>query len=1128
MQEEFTPRIYGKYYLIDRIAVGGMAEIYAAKTFSTAGFAKTLVIKRILSRYSENKSFVSMFIDEAKISVSLQHSNIVQVYDFGKIKDNYYLAMEWVDGRDVKRLFNKLVARREVMTQDYAVFLAYEACKALDYAHRLKNYKGEQLNIVHQDISPSNLVISFNGDCKVVDFGIAKTSAFANDVKDGINWGKVSYVSPERLQHQPPTPQSDIFSVGVVLWECLTGRPLFKDKDPKVSARKILSGDYPAPSIYNPAVPPALDLIVLRALARDPSDRFTDAGEMQEILYDFLGNKNPSSVQRNFSKYMLDLFDDERKIQHARMERGSRMAQEFHESLGDVFEVEGGSSGSVPMSPDLLDALGLDPDLGNAPLGTGPDAPTMDRELPLQSEDGSDGLSKVNLRHALNAEDEPGTPIPDLRPGEEKPDRLERIKRKPGAPAVFRPPKRELSAEPETEEAHSGIDDAPEFEGKSPPAWEAPKPRKAAHVHGVRREGFREPSVDRGPGLRLALGIAITALAAAVVLILVGRPGGGDTLPGAQEVREIRAAHPQSKDADGSKRNEGWARLRKGTMPDIVAARTALERSVAFDDRNASSLAGLALAYAMLSDREADLAHDSIELLKRAKSVQSDEPAILRAQAGMDVAFDNPEKALEDARACLVALPADTFCTLYLGLGQIGVGQLDDGKATLLDLADDLHNSGQLWVGLADAEARAGQLAQAEARLRAYEERVPDDPRAHTSLARLYRMVGNYRAAREHSTQAQRLDPRAVEPRLITGAVELHVEGDAATAWDTLGALSEDKIVGRHPLEAEVLVQASNAAFAAGEILGAQALAEQALEARPGWGPAAFALARSHAGTDIANAITALQSVNTSDLEGRQKARYHYGAGTLLRRDGRLRSAQTEFETALAADPAWLDARLALVVVLLDLDDWTKAVQVAEGGWQFDLAKERARDRVVLIVAPPTELSDVLAAIDEAQTRTPGQSRSAQRLRGMAIAGACIRDGGCRNELPRIQGGLVDGSGASQAYVGRSFLANERYQAALLHLDRIPLDERNGFVEGLEGFAHEGLGRTASADAALEKAYANDDGTSSGLHRSHAEMLMLRADRSGALAHAALAYSMDPDDMVSAAMLLTYGQTSEQ
>ena len=1130
MQEEFTPRIYGKYYLIDRIAVGGMAEIYAAKTFSTAGFAKTLVIKRILSRFSENKSFVSMFIDEAKISVSLQHSNIVQVYDFGRIKDNYYLAMEWVDGRDVKRLFNKLVARREVMNQEFAVFLAHEACKALDYAHRLKNYRGEPQNIVHQDISPSNIVVSFNGECKVVDFGIAKTSAFANDVKDGINWGKVSYVSPERLQHQPPTPQSDIFSVGVVLWECLTGRPLFKDKDPKVSARKILSGDYPAPSIYNPAVPAALDLIVLRALARDPSDRFADAGEMQEILYDFLGNRNPSNVQKHFARYVQDLFEDDRKIQHARMERGSRMAQEFHESLGDVFEVEGGSSGSVPMSPDLLDALGLDPDLGSGgkdkPEDTGETAtppPPKPRKNPDES---SDGLSKVNLRHALRAEEEPGSPIPDLRPKGDKPDKLERIKRKDGGPAVFRPPKKELSAEPETEEAP---DDAPSFDPAAP-TWEAPRPRKAAHVHGVRREGARrreEIETPRGPGLRLALGVAIVALAAAVVLLLVGKPGGGDTLPGAQEIRAIKAAHPGAKDADGSRRSEGWARLRKGTMPDIVAARTALERSVAYDPEGASSLAGLALAYAMLSPRDPDLAHDSIELLKRARAVQPEEPAILRAQAGMDVAFDNPEKALEDARACLVSLPADTFCTLYLGLAQLGVGQLDEGRATLLDLSDELPNAGQLWVGLADAEAEAGQLAQAERRLKAYRERVPDDPRAHTSLARLYRMVGNYRAALEHSAMANDLDPLAVEPRLIQGTIELHVEGDADEAWDILGALSEDKIVSRHPLEGEVLVQASNAAHAAGEVLGAQALAQQALDARPTWAPAAIALARSQADSDIAAALQALQGVKTGDLSARQRSRYHYSAGMLLRQDGRLRSAQTEFETALAADPAWLDARLALVTVHLDLDDWDKALAVAAEGWQYDLARERARDRVVLIVAPGMDLGEVLATIDQAEQRSPDQARAARRLRGMAIAGNCILDQGCRNEVPRIQGGLSDSSAASQAYVGRTYLANERWQAALVHLGRIPLAERNGFVDGLEGFAHEGLGRTASADAALEKAYTNSDGTAEGLRRRHAELLMLRADRSGALSQAALAYSMDPDDMVSAAMLLTYGQVKE-
>ena len=1123
MKEEFTPRIYGKYYLIDRIAVGGMAEIYAAKTFSTAGFAKTLVIKRILSRYSENRSFVSMFIDEAKISVSLQHSNICQVYDFGKIKDNYYLAMEWVDGRDVKRLFTKLHARREVMPQDHAVYIAHETCKALDYAHRLKNYKGEPLNIVHQDISPSNVVVSFQGDIKVVDFGIAKTSAFANDVKDGINWGKVSYVSPERLKHAPPTPRCDIFSVGVVLWECLTGRPLFKDKDPKVSARKILSGDYPAPSIYNPAVPPALDLIVLRALAKDPEDRFADAGEMQEILYDFLGNKNPQLIRKSLVKYMAELFEDERKIQHARMERGSRMAQEFHESLGDVFELEGGSSGSVPMSPDLLDALGLDPDLGER---KGPKKTPNLKKLPAQDDPTppvEDNKKQVNLRHALDAEDKPpGTPIPDLRPHETTADRLERIRVKGEALRTLRPPPKPEaleSEEPETEETSDPISQLPA--GPDPV-----KPKRAAHIHGVRPKGLPTPTDDDTPGQgrRLMIGVAVLALVAAIVLFAVGRPDPADSLPGAAEIRRIAQENPNARDQDGSRRTEGWVRLRKGTIPDVVAARASLETSVAYDPENASALAGLALAYAMLSEHEPALGSASIELLRRARTVSPEEPAILRSQAGIDIAFDNAEKAVEDATACLAVLPDDAFCRLYLGLGQLETTDLETGAATLLPLGDELPNAALLHVGLANAEADAGLLSRAEQRLLDYMLRVHDDPNAHTSLARLYQMVGNYRKATEHAERASDLDDKNIEAVLIRGTIALHADDDPGRAWHILGALAEAPSLDRHPLQAEVLVQASNAAFAAGEHNGAAEMAARALEEAPGWGPAAYALARARAQTDPETAIAALQEVSLASLEGREKARYHYGAATLLVRDGRLHAAQTELESALDADPAWLSARLLHTRVLVELDAWDKALVTMEDAWRYDVAQDRVRDRVVLVVAPTTSADDVLASIYDAGERGSGLPTQHARLRGMVLASECVVNSGCIDTMSTIQTNLYDPSGSSAAWTGRALLANQRWQSALVQLGRVPLAERNAYLSGLEGFAHEGLGRTSSADAALEQAYAEADETAAGLHRRHSEMLMMRGQRADAIEQAALAFELDPDDRISAALLLTYGE----
>ena len=170
----FQPESFGRYFLVDKVAVGGMAEVFKAKSFSTGGFEKLLVIKRILDHLSSNDEFVDMFIDEAKISVELQHPNIVQIYDFGQLGQNYFIAMECVEGKDVKGILRKLAERRKLLPPEFAVYIANEMCKGLDFAHKKTNLRGELLGIVHRDVSPSNILVSYTGEVKVADFGIAK------------------------------------------------------------------------------------------------------------------------------------------------------------------------------------------------------------------------------------------------------------------------------------------------------------------------------------------------------------------------------------------------------------------------------------------------------------------------------------------------------------------------------------------------------------------------------------------------------------------------------------------------------------------------------------------------------------------------------------------------------------------------------------------------------------------------------------------------------------------------------------------------------------------------------------------------------------------------------------------
>jgi serine/threonine protein kinase len=194
----FQPISFGRYFLIDKIAVGGMAEVFKAKSFSHGGFEKLLVIKRILQHLSDNDEFIDMFIDEAKISVELQHPNIVQIYDFGRIQENFFIAMECVEGKDVKDILRKLAERRKLLPTEYAVYIAHEICKGLDYAHKRTDMQGSPLGIIHRDVSPSNILVSYGGEVKVADFGIAKAQISAYNTKGGVLKGKFEYMSPNR------------------------------------------------------------------------------------------------------------------------------------------------------------------------------------------------------------------------------------------------------------------------------------------------------------------------------------------------------------------------------------------------------------------------------------------------------------------------------------------------------------------------------------------------------------------------------------------------------------------------------------------------------------------------------------------------------------------------------------------------------------------------------------------------------------------------------------------------------------------------------------------------------------------------------------------------------------------
>ncbi len=275
MAQQQFPQKFGKYILTRKLAMGGMAEIFRAKTVGAEGFEKEIVIKRILPHYTEDDDFVKMFIDEANVASKLQHANIVQIFDFNVQDGSYYIAMEYVEGKDLKKVVETGIKRGKPLTPAQCVWIIMEVAKGLHYAH-VKTHKGKPLNIVHRDISPQNAMISFSGEVKLMDFGIAKAASRSTKTVAGTVKGKCAYMSPEQARGKPLDGRSDLFALAVVLWEMLTHKRLFLGDSDFVTLSNVLKQEAPPPSSINPDVPPELDAIVLKALAKDRDQRHKD------------------------------------------------------------------------------------------------------------------------------------------------------------------------------------------------------------------------------------------------------------------------------------------------------------------------------------------------------------------------------------------------------------------------------------------------------------------------------------------------------------------------------------------------------------------------------------------------------------------------------------------------------------------------------------------------------------------------------------------------------------------------------------------------------------------------------------------------------------------------------------
>ncbi|HEY0476871.1 MAG TPA: serine/threonine-protein kinase [Kofleriaceae bacterium] len=301
---------FGRYQLVGEIAVGGMAEVFLAVHNGLEGFIKVVVIKRVLPHFSGHEEFVRMFVNEARLVTRLEHPNIVRTYEFGEVNGQYFTAMEYLPAEELGKVLNNLVISRQAMPHHVAAGIASQLCTGLHFAHQFPDVDGQPLNLVHRDINPVNILITYGGEVKIIDFGVAKSNANRQTVTGTIK-GKVAYMPPEQILGRSVDHRADIFSAGVVLWEMLTGRPLFLRDNEAATLYAIMNSPIPAPSKLRPGVPPQLDRIVARALSRTPGDRYATAEDMAAALDELLVDL-PRFDTRVLSRMMEELFGSTR------------------------------------------------------------------------------------------------------------------------------------------------------------------------------------------------------------------------------------------------------------------------------------------------------------------------------------------------------------------------------------------------------------------------------------------------------------------------------------------------------------------------------------------------------------------------------------------------------------------------------------------------------------------------------------------------------------------------------------------------------------------------------------------------------------------------------------------------
>ena len=349
-----------RYHLLEKLESGGMAEVFLGEATSVQGFKKRVAIKRVLPHLASHTNFIGMFLDEARLGARLTHANIVSVFDIGKSDNSFFIVMEFVDGTNLKKIMETLRIKGQPFPLKDVIYIGMEVCRGLSYAHELLDDDGNPVDLVHRDVSPPNILISKRGEVKVTDFGLAKARTQLERTDPGVVKGKFSYLSPEVATGQEVDERADIFALGVCLWEMLAGRRLFLGDTDYETVQAVSNAEVPSLVGDHPEVDPQLEALILKALAREPADRFPSAREFGDALASYLFHHQMKVTAYDIANLVKAALERQKSVPPQPMMIDGMIQEE----LGRFTSLE--SAANIPADPST--SFALRPDEGARPL----------------------------------------------------------------------------------------------------------------------------------------------------------------------------------------------------------------------------------------------------------------------------------------------------------------------------------------------------------------------------------------------------------------------------------------------------------------------------------------------------------------------------------------------------------------------------------------------------------------------------------------------------------------------------------------------------------------------------------------------------------------------------------------